>query len=171
MSTRRMTTCLLMVTCIGTGCATPQPQVPPALQVPVGQTLYLEIVAKGVQIYQCARQPDGSYAWSFKGPEATLNTLAGEPVGKHYAGPTWEALDGSTVVGEVKVKDPGPNPTAIPWLLLAAKANTGTGVFAETKSIQRLATEGGTAPTTPCTAEHLNEMARIPYAATYHFFR
>jgi hypothetical protein len=59
----------------------------------------------------------------------------------------------------------------IPWLLLTAKANTGSGTFGATKSIQRLATVGGVAPTEPCTGSNLKLLARVPYTATYYFYR
>ena len=77
------------------------PTVPPSLQAPAGSTLYLEALASGVQIYECSRKPDATYEWTFKAPEATLTARSGQPLGKHYAGPTWEALDGSTTVGVV----------------------------------------------------------------------
>ena len=147
------------------------PEVPAALKAPAGQTVHLEALAKGVQIYECAKKPDGSFEWAFKAPEASLADRSSKPLGKHYAGPTWESTDGSSVVGEVKAKDPGPLPSAIPWLLLAAKKNTGAGVFAQTKSIQRVATAGGAAPSAPCAAANLKEVARVPYTATYYFYR
>src|SRR5262249_60730287 len=51
------------------------------------------------------------------------------PVGKHYAGPTWEGLDGGKVVGEVKTSMPAPVDKAVPWLLLDAKSHEGSGAF------------------------------------------
>jgi hypothetical protein len=111
------------------------PEVPAALRPAAGETLFLEALATGVQIYECTTKPDdaATYVWIFRSPEASLADAAGKRLGKHYAGPTWESLDGSTVVGEVKARDPGPDPQAIPWLLLTAKLTTGTGVFAQTK--------------------------------------
>ncbi len=155
--------------------ATAQPPTPPdvpvALRPPAGQTLYLEARGTGVQIYECSRKADSTYEWAFKGPEATLTDVSGQPLGKHYAGPTWESTDGSTVVGEVKAKDPGPRPSAVPWLLLSAKANTGSGIFSGARSIQRVATTGGVAPAEACTGANLKQVARVPYTATYYFYR
>ena len=150
------------------------PQVPAALQAPAGQVLHLEALAQGVQIYECQAKAEGSgTAWLFKAPEATLADRAGRPLGRHYAGPTWEGTDGSTVAGEVKARDPGPDATAIPWLLLAGKSNggnAGNGVFSTTKSIQRVATVGGVAPAAElCTAA--GQVMRVPYTATYYFYR
>jgi len=147
------------------------PAVPPALQAPAGSTLYLEALASGVQIYECTRKPDATYEWTFKAPEATLTARSGQLLGKHYGGPTWEAVDGSVIVGELKARDAGPTPSAIPWLLLAAKSNSGAGTFASTKFVQRVATVGGNAPTGGCTESTLKNAARIPYSASYFFYR
>ena len=115
------------------GCATSppvaMPSVPASLQAPPGSHLYLEALASGVQIYECSMRPDSAFEWAFKAPEATLSDRAGHPLGKHYAGPTWEANDGSAVSGEIKARDPGPTATAIPWLLLGAKSHLGAGTF------------------------------------------
>jgi hypothetical protein len=146
------------------------PDVPEALRPPAGQTLFMEALATGVQIYECSRKGD-AYEWGFKAPEASLAERSGYVLGKHYAGPTWESNDGSAVVGEVKARDPGPTAGAIPWLLLSAKSNTGAGEFSSTKSIQRVATSGGVAPGTPCAAANLGQVARVPYTATYYFYR
>ena len=165
----------LMALAVLAECAAAQPLAPPevpaALRAPAGQSLYLEALAKGVQIYECSRKGDSAYEWAFKAPEASLADRSGRSLGNHYGGPTWEAGDGSAVVGEVKARDPGPKPSAIPWLLLSAKANTGSGTFASAKSIQRVATEGGLAPAEPCTGNKLKQVARVPYTATYYFYR
>jgi len=160
---------VLLAACAGQP-VTP-PDVPPGLRPPAGQVPYLEALATGVQIYECSRKGDAAFEWAFKAPEAALADRSGNSLGKHYAGPTWESTDGSAVVGEVKARDPGPTASAIPWLLLSAKSNTGSGTFSSAKSIQRVATAGGIAPAAPCTASNLKEVARVPYTATYYFYR
>lgn len=158
------------------GCATSPtssaPAAPEALRPPAGQLLVLEARATGVQIYECAASRDqpGRFEWVFKAPEAELFDDAGRKVGKHYAGPTWEALDGSKVAGEVKARDDGPDRNAIPWLLLSAKSNSGTGVLSQIKSIQRLQTVEGKAPAAPCGRDNAQQVARVPYKATYYFY-
>jgi hypothetical protein len=139
--------------------------VPEALRAPADEVLKLKVLGRGVQIYQCQ---DG--AWKFQAPEASLSDDSGRVVGKHYAGPTWESVDGSTVVAEVKAHDDGPDATAIPWLLLHAKSATGTGVFANVQSIQRLQTKGGKAPSKVCDASSANQIERVPYSANYYFY-
>jgi hypothetical protein len=152
--------------------AEPVAAIPAKLQAPAGQTLVLSARAQGVQIYACGADPADAtqWRWIFKAPEADLFDAQGEKIGRHYAGPTWEALDGSRVVGEVVARDDGPDPTAIPWLLLASKMRSGKGELEKVQSIQRLLTVGGRAPATACTKERDGETARSPYAATYYFY-
>jgi len=149
------------------------PEIPSSLQAPAGEELFLEARAAGVQIYECGAKPGdtAAYAWNFRAPEASLADAAGRPIGKHYGGPTWEALDGSRVVGEVKARDAGPDASAIPWLLLSAKSSAGTGTFEGTRSVQRVSTAGGNAPAASCGAANAGEVARVPYSATYYFYR
>src|SRR5512143_3698315 len=114
-------------------------EVPGVLKAPATQVLSLETQAAGVQIYECKASKDDPtrFEWVFKAPEAELFDSTGKKIGRHYAGPTWESNDGSKVVGEVRAKDNGPDPNAIPWLLLSAKSNSGSGIFSQTQSIQR----------------------------------
>jgi len=149
------------------------PDVPASLRPPAGQVVYLEALATGVQIYECTSKRDdpSKYEWAFRAPEAALADHSCRSLGKHYAGPTWKSVDGSTVVGEVKASDPGPRQSAIAWLLLGAKATTGGGTFGQAKSIQRLKTVGGVAPSEPCSATNAKQVARVPYTASYYFYR
>src|SRR6266446_4622175 len=103
----------------------PPPLPGPDIKVPDGEMVLLKALGKGVQIYNCkARADDPSkFEWSFKAPEADLTNEYGDKIAKHYAGPTWEANDGSKVVGEKKAETPAPRPGAVPWLLLKAKSN------------------------------------------------
>jgi hypothetical protein len=154
------------------------PQVPASLQAPTGQILTLALQATGVQIYECGRNlaDDTKLTWNFKSPEAELFDMlgiqiqAGKKIGKHYGGPTWEGSDGSKVVGQVKASENSADPASISWLLLSAKANSGSGIFAKTVSIQRLNTVGGKPPAGGCDATHIGNLVRVPYSAQYYFY-
>jgi hypothetical protein len=158
-----------------TGCASSpvvrMPQVTDALRTPPDQVLFLVTPATGVQIYRCAatQGPPPRFQWVFEAPEADLFDSSGHKIGRHFAGPTWESSDGSKVVGEVKAKN-SPDPASIPWLLLSAKSVEGKGVFARTKSIQRLQTAGGKAPAESCEPDQVQQEVRVPYKATYYFY-
>jgi hypothetical protein len=147
--------------------------VPDALKAPAGQVLAIAARGVGVQIYACMAAKDDPirYTWTLKAPEARLRSESGKPLGKHYGGPTWEALDGSNVVGELVAQTEGTDAAAIPWLLLRAKSTSGSGVFSGITTIKRLHTVGGKAPATGCDAEHAGTETRISYSADYHFYK
>jgi hypothetical protein len=159
-----------------TGCATLTvgrgPNIPEALRVPPNQTLIREVQAVGVQIYECQASKDvlPGFHWIFKAPEAELRNRADIVVGRHYAGPTWEANDGSKVVGKVVARDSSADPNAIPWLLLSVTSASDRGFFSHINSIQRLNTSGGNAPATGCSETLAGEETRVPYKAEYLFY-
>jgi hypothetical protein len=130
----------------------------------------LQAFGKGVQIYTCTATGN-DYAWHLKAPDARLSDAQGKVIGKHFAGPSWQANDGSTVVGEPLNASPSPNQGAIPWLVLRATSHDGSGDMANVAYIVRTQTEGGVAPATGCDAGHTNTELRVPYTAVYLFFR
>ncbi len=127
------------------------------------------LLGKGAQVYACA-QTEAGYAWRLKAPDAILLDPAGRQVGRHFAGPSWQAEDGSTVVGAAVATSPAPQAGAIPWLVLTAKSHAGEGVFSGIQYIVRSATEGGVAPAAGCDADHAGAESRVEYSATYTFF-
>jgi len=152
-------------------CAGCPANVPAALDPPADVTIKATFAARGVQIYTCAAGASGAApAWTLKAPHATLSTREGELAAIHFAGPSWEALDGSTITGAKLAGDPGPDPTAIPWLLLQVKTTQGTGLFSDVTYVQRLATSGGVAPAAGCDADHLGVETLVPYKADYVFY-
>jgi hypothetical protein len=167
---------LISVMALLSGCVSSRvvnsPDAPETLRPPANQVLAFETLATGAQIYECqaSRDQPALFEWVFKAPEAELFDRTGRKVGKHYAGPTWESTDGSTVVGELKARDNGPDPNAIPWLLLSAKSHSSAGVFSQISSIQRLQTVEGKAPSTPCNRDNAQQVARMPYKAAYYFY-
>jgi hypothetical protein len=150
------------VVILAAGCASPV-QVPDNLRPGANESLALVVPARGDQIYECRDSK-----WVFVAPEAELFDAAGKKIGRHYAGPHWEAADGSKVVGVLKQRADAPAAGAIPWLLLGAKSIGGEGAFSKVTSIQRVATAGGVAPAGGCSETGTH--ARIPYTADYYFF-
>jgi Protein of unknown function (DUF3455) len=148
------------------------PQVPDALTVPSNQGLLLKAAAKGVQIYICKAKAEAQtdYEWTLKAPSADLFNDQGQPLGKHYAGPTWE-IERSKIVGAISAKVNAPQQKAIPWLLLKAKSHQGQGILGPVNWVQRLDTVGGKAPTMGCDEAHLNAEVQVPYTANYYFYR
>ena len=144
-------------------------QVPQQLQAPAGERVLLEVHAKGDQIYTC--KADGTqFTWTLTAPDAKLFDKDGKPFGRHFAGPSWEANDGSRVTGRVIVAKASPDPDSIPWLLINIIRHDGTGVLSPATSIQRLNTKGGKAPASGCDASHAGQEVRVPYSADYVFY-
>lgn len=144
-------------------------QVPQKLQPPAGEQLLQQVHAKGDQIYTC--KADGAqFSWTLKAPEAQLSDKDGKPFGKHFAGPSWEAADGSRITGKAVAKEPSPDSDSIPWLLVTVVSHAGDGVLTRVTSLQRLNTKGGKAPASGCDASHAGQELRVPYSADYAFF-
>jgi hypothetical protein len=142
---------------------------PAAVAPPEGAKLLLAAAAEGVQIYRCQAKDQG-FAWVFKSPEAALFDTDGRQIISHFAGPSWKATDGTTLVGEVTAKADAPTPDAIPWLLLKTKSHDGTGPLAKAGIIRRVDTKGGIAPKAGCDAGHAGTEARMRYSAVYEFY-
>ena len=155
----------------GTGSAQAAKPVPAELQ-PTGDTPVLTAKAKGVQIYKSATDADGHLKWVFEAPLAQLADRHGKFVLYHYAGPSWEAPDGSKVARDtaVPVKSvPAPNAaTDVPWLLAKVVADPAPGILAHVEFVQRLETHGGQAPATP--PVRAETRVGVPYTATYVFW-
>lgn len=123
---------------------------------------------KGVQLYDCA-VTDGHYGWRPAGPDAVLTDAAGQVRGRHFAGPSWQALDGSRVTASVVQSIPAPRADAVPWLVLATRTHAGAGVLDRVAFILRLDTVGGVPLPGGCVDSSAGVRARVPYEATYVF--
>jgi len=150
-----------------------EPAVPSAIQVPEGNKVFLVGHAVGVQIYSCDTTPSG-YRWLFVAPRANLYDDHAKLLATHFAGPTWQAKDGSQAVGRVEDRATV-DPTAIPWLLLSA-ASTAVGADGDrlvaTTYIQRVSTTGGLAPAAAgCNADTAGTTEEVPYTADYYFWK
>jgi hypothetical protein len=149
----------------------PTGTVPPALDPGRAVRALATVSATGVQIYEC-RPGTGTAApaWTFVAPEAALYDARGRSIGTHGAGPYWQGLDGSRVVGSVRAWADAPVPGAIPWLLLATHSTGAAGVLSPVTYIQRLHTEGGVAPVGGCDAGSIGRQTRVGYRADYRLF-
>ncbi len=136
-------------------------QVPQQLRPPASEELLLQVHAKGDQIYTC-KEDAAQFSWTLKAPDAQLFDKDGKPFGKHFAGPSWQANDGSRVTGKAVANTPSPDADSIPWLLV--------NIVSRIATIQRINTKGGKAPATGCDASHAGQELRVPYSADYLFY-
>lgn len=144
-------------------------QVPHQLQPPPNEQLLLQVHAQGDQIYTC-KGDAARFAWMLKAPDAQLFDKDGKPFGKHSAGPSWEANDGSRVTGKAVADAPSPDADSIPWLLIKIASRDGKGVLSRANTVQRLNTNGGKAPASGCDASHAGQEVRVTYSADYFFY-
>ena len=144
-------------------------QVPQQVQPPASERLFLQVHAKGDQVYTC-KSTSAQFTWTLKAPDAQLFDKDGKPFGKHFAGPSWEANDGSRVTGKAIANAPSPDANSIPWLLVNIVGHDGAGVLSRATTIQRLNTSGGKAPSSGCDASHADQEIRVPYSADYLFY-
>ena len=145
--------------------------VPAAIAVPSGNTLAFTLKGTGFQNYECRAATAGGYEWAFVSPEAALRDKGDALVGRHYGGPTWEHGDGSKVTGKVLANAPAPVAGNIPWLLLQGTSGAMPGMLKGVTYVQRINTDGGTAPSTPCSAAAAGSKTQVRYSADYLFFK
>jgi len=167
--------CLILSACAGMApkSSYTQDSLPDAVKVPAGHVVAMETRATGELTYECkdkAAMP-GAVEWAFVGPKAQLADRSGKAVGKYYGPPaTWEANDGSKVSGtQVAVAPSGPG--NIPFQLVKANPAMGAGAMAGTAYIQRVALQGGAAPSTGCTPETKGQKTVVMYQGDYIFWK
>jgi Protein of unknown function (DUF3455) len=141
-------------------------QMPPAIAAP-GETIVATYHAEGAQIYECKAGSDGKLNWAFREPIATL-LLDGKTVGRHFAGPSWESVDGSAITGKAIGSAPGKTENDIPWLKLDVASRRGSGVLADVATVQRINTQGGAAQGA---CDRAGAFRSVPYSADYVFLR
>jgi hypothetical protein len=134
-------------------------------------TLFLKFFGQDVQIIT-----------HFLSPNTNPNKFAPDPL--PFGSPTWQSSFDSSVVW-AKALTPSvtagsdascPNAGAIPCLLLQSigsqKGPAGGKVMTHTTFIQRLNTNGGSAPADGCsTTTDVGKQTLVPYTADYYFYR
>ena len=141
-------------------------ELPGAVAAP-GETVVLTTHAEGAQVYECKAGADGKLSWLFREPIATLMT-DGKTVGRHYAGPNWEHVDGSVVTAKAAGNAPGATANDIPWLKLEVIAHRGSGVFSAVTTVQRINTSGGKLDGA---CNKAGDTKSAPYSADYVFLK
>jgi Protein of unknown function (DUF3455) len=148
------------------GASAAETPLPAAIAAP-GETVVLSVHAEGAQVYECKAGTDGKLAWAFREPIATL-MADGKTVGRHYAGPSWEHIDGSAVVGKVVGNAPGATANDIPWLKLDVASHRGSGTLTPVTTVQRINTQGGKLDGA---CDKAGATKSAPYSADYVFLR
>lgn len=144
---------------------------PEPVRVPAGLKQTMTTTGVGEITYECREKKDmaGAHEWVFVAPVATLYSPERKTVGKYYAGPTWEAADGSKVTGKQVAVAPAA-PGSIPLQLVKAEPAMGAGAMQGVAYIQRLNTKGGVAPAAACTSANKGQRQQVAYEADYVFY-
>ena len=149
-------------------------EMPDAIAV-TGESLIATLHAEGAQVHECKADAGGKLVWQFREPMHTgtdlkvgVSDTPDPTVGRHYAGPNWEMLDGSAVSGKVAGRASGATANDIPLLKLDVASTRGTGLLTGVTTIQRLNTRGGVADG-PC--DSAGAFLSVPYSADYTFLR
>jgi hypothetical protein len=144
--------------------------VPAAVKPPAEHRAAMTWTGTGELSYECRAKADGStHEWAFVGPNAKLTDAGSKALmGNYYAGPTWEAADGSRISGKQVAVAPSTGDN-IPLQLV--KAEGGSGSFKDVTYIQRINTWGGTAPKDPCNGANTGARKTVPYSADYVFYK
>jgi hypothetical protein len=170
--------------------------------IPAGHVLYKKFHVKdgyGTQNYVCVQKADGTFAWSFFGPQATLfkggsqaathflNTnadIASLDKGKLQA--SWQDANDTSKVWAAAIAtatnadDLAISVDSIPWLTLQVKGTlagpTGGKNLIKTTYIQRINTVAGVAPDplaaeSLCDATHIATRFLAPYQTDYLFYK
>jgi hypothetical protein len=132
-----------------------------------GETVVLILHAEGASIYQCIPTPDGDRTWEAREEIATL-LQDGKTVGRHYAGPHWEHIDGSILQAREVHTLSAPSSKDLPWIKYQVVLRLGFGTLSGMTSIRRINTAGGMAHGR-CSAA--DTFLSVPYRADYEFLR
>jgi hypothetical protein len=128
-------------------------------------TIIETVHAEGVQIYECKTGSDNKMSWQFREPLATL--LKGDTtVGRHFAGPSWQFADGSSIKGKVAGQASGATLNDIALLRLDVVEHRGDGALSKATMVQRLDTKGGVFSGA---CDQPGAMHLEPYTASYVF--
>lgn len=145
-----------------------------AVKVPGGNAVLMKTFAMGQITYECMEKKDepGKFAWAFKIPHAYLYDADNNQIGRYYGSPkgaTWEANDGSKVVGkQLAVVPNAATAGSIPLQLVQQNGYEGRGAMNNVTYIQRLATVGGVAPAgKTCDATNAGKRELVAYQADY----
>jgi len=152
-----------------------RPAVPAEIEAPASATLVVQLFAKGTQNYRCQATSASAAEWKLVAPEAELFRAAdsGDLAGTHGAGPSWTLKDGSGAKGDAPSakKAASPEAGAVAWLLIPAQSNGQPGELQGVTLVQRINTHGGIAPAGGCDSGSVGAETKVPYTATYVFYR
>ena len=127
-------------------------------------------VGSGIQQFQCVADKRGYY-WRFVAPEVLIRDASGNVFAKQGADFTFRAADGSYLKATISAADTsGSNSRMKNVLFEVTPRGNPAGTLSQFRWVKRTDATGGI-PTIPCRRNTLGTFLKVPFHATYAFFR
>ena len=127
-------------------------------------------IGTGYQQFQCVADKRGYY-WRFVAPEVVIRDATGNVFAQQGADFTFHAADGSSLKATISAADTsGSNSRMKNVLFEVIPRGNPTGTLSHFRWVKRTDAVGGI-PLSPCRRNVLGTFLKVPFHATYAFFR
>lgn len=147
------------------------PSGPTDPMAPEGGVLMSTLTAAGTQQFQCAADKQGRW-WKFIAPDVELRDAAGHVVAHQGADFIFRASDGSVASAKIVKWDKHPKSAENLRDVLFQTTARGkkSGLMTGVRWVSRTEGKGGQ-PLAACSPSQLGSTMKIPFTATYRFYR
>lgn len=125
--------------------------------------------AQGIQQFQCTADANGRY-WKFITPQAELKDAKGHVVARQGSEGSVFAKDGSILVAKIEKYADDASPGNLRDLVYRTTWRGKEGMLTGITHIKRSNGKGGV-PLTRCSPSQLGSTLKVPFTATYTFYR
>ncbi len=150
------------------GCATIENLMDPVAPK-TGDKAAFVLTASGVQQFQCTADAKGRY-WRFIAPEASLVDAKGRQLVRQGSDGSFFAEDGSMLASKIEKYSKESSPENIRDLLYKTSSRGKQGILTGITHVKRSNGKGGM-PLTRCSPSQLGQSLKVPFTATYTFYR
>ena len=158
-------TCALL-----SGCADLMTFFNDASSAPKEARFVMELEGQGYQQFQCSRDRDGYY-WRFVTPSVRLLDSQGRLVATQGADFAFTGSDGSLLRAKIVASEATSTHSRLKNVLFKVTAHgKKRGQLSSFLWVRRTSAKGGI-PQTVCSSSHLSEVVKVPFSATYAFYR
>lgn len=127
------------------------------------------LTAKGVQQFQCTADANGRY-WKFITPQAELTDGEGRVVARQGSEGSFFAKDGSILAAKIEKYADKATPGNLRDLVYRTTSRGKEGMLTGITHVKRTDGKGGV-PLTRCSPSQLGATLKVPFTATYTFYR
>lgn len=150
------------------GCSTIQNIFDP-LSLGADSSAAFVLTAKGVQQFQCTADANGRY-WKFITPQAELTDGKGRVVARQGSEGSFFAKDGSILAAKIEKHADKATPGNLRDLVYRTTSRGKEGMLTGITHVKRTDGKGGV-PLTRCSPSQLGVTLKVPFTATYTFYR